>query len=172
MAPSKKATKKTAKKKAKSNKPKCKGLFDHFNAVTSVQDPNYFDKLTDDDKKTWSSYMIMRMLSYEEAYLEAINELQKYSGKHRYEGLSPEMLYKLLIGFLPKQRIFNKFLKGKNEDKYPKVLVDLITNHFEISRLEAISYIDIYNLSADGKDDMMEICKMYGHTEKEIKKWK
>ncbi len=37
-----------------------KSLFDHIKAVTQFQDPNYWDKLEDGDKKTWSNYMVHR----------------------------------------------------------------------------------------------------------------
>ena len=33
---------------------KAKTLFDHLNHITSVQDATYFDKLSDEDRKTWS----------------------------------------------------------------------------------------------------------------------
>ena len=40
-----------------------KKLFDHINAITSEQDPKYFDKLTEEDLKSWSNFMINRFLS-------------------------------------------------------------------------------------------------------------
>jgi hypothetical protein len=33
-----------------------KTLFNHLTAITSEQDPNYWDKLDDGDKKTFSNY--------------------------------------------------------------------------------------------------------------------
>ena len=39
-----------------------KGLFDHIKAITSEQNPKYWDILEDDDKKTWSNYMVHRFL--------------------------------------------------------------------------------------------------------------
>ena len=36
---------------------KKKSLFDHVNAVTSQQHPNYWDEISDDDKKSWSNYI-------------------------------------------------------------------------------------------------------------------
>ena len=38
-----------------------KTLFDHIKAVTQFQDPKYWDKLEETDKKTWSNYMVQRL---------------------------------------------------------------------------------------------------------------
>ena len=64
---------------AESSVSKRLGLFDHINAVTSVQDPNYFKKISEEDKKSWSNYMISRFFSMEPEFVEVINEFQKYS---------------------------------------------------------------------------------------------
>ena len=45
-------------------------LFDHINAITTIQDPKYFDKLTDEDLKTWSNFMINRFLSMKPEWVE------------------------------------------------------------------------------------------------------
>ena len=55
---------------------KKKSLFDHVNQVTSVQNPNYWDEISDEDKKTWSNYMINRFLSMNSDWIELVNELQ------------------------------------------------------------------------------------------------
>ena len=44
-------------------------LFDHINAITTIQDPKYFDKLGDEDLKTWSNFMINRFLSMKPEWL-------------------------------------------------------------------------------------------------------
>ena len=53
-----------------------KTLFDHLNAITKDQDPKYFDTLSEEDKKTWSNYMIHRFLSMDYDFVEAIADLQ------------------------------------------------------------------------------------------------
>ena len=67
---------------------KKKTLFDHIKQITSVQDENYWDKISDADKKTWSNYMVHRFLSMKMEWIELVNELQKYN-------LEPKELYKL-----------------------------------------------------------------------------
>ena len=49
-------------------------------------------------------------------------------------------------------------------------VIDIITKHFEISTAEAVSYLDMYYLSEQGKQDLLTIIKSYGVDPKEIKK--
>ena len=157
-------TVKKAKKKTTTRK--SLGLFDHINAVKEKQDPSYFSKISDDDKKTWSNWMILRALSYNKEYTECANELQVYC-----HSLPAEVMYKLLIDLIPKARSFDKFINGK-KDKYPAKKVELMAKYFEISQSEAIDYMEVFNLTDDGKAEMITIFEKYGNTQKEIKKWK
>ena len=67
---------------------KKKSLFDHIKQITSIQNPNYWNDISEDDKKTWSNYMVHRFLSMNMDWIELVNELQKYN-------LKPKELYKL-----------------------------------------------------------------------------
>ena len=58
---------------------KKKSLFDHVRQVTSVQNPNYWDEISEEDKKAWSNYMVNRFLSMQPAWIDLVNELQKYN---------------------------------------------------------------------------------------------
>ena len=58
---------------------KTKTLFDHIKAITSIQDPKYWDKLEEGDKKTWSNYMIHRFLSMNKDWIEVLSEIQPYT---------------------------------------------------------------------------------------------
>ena len=59
-----------------------KSLFDHIKAITSVQSPTYWDTLEDDDKKTWSNYMVHRFLSMNPDWIEVLSEIQPLSLIH------------------------------------------------------------------------------------------
>ena len=74
---------------------KKKSLFDHINQITSVQNPNYWDDISEEDKKTWSNYMTHRFLSMKMDWIEIVNEIQKYQ-------LEPKELYKFYTDILPK----------------------------------------------------------------------
>jgi hypothetical protein len=146
---------------------KAKGLFDHVKAITSEQDPKYWDKLEDADKKSWSNYMIHRFLSMEPEWIDTIAELQPYT-----EILEPKELYLAYIGILPKSRKFLKYVKGKKEDKHEKWLVQLVKQDYQCSIKESEDYLDILYATKKGREHIKYICEKYGTEPKVITKLK
>ena len=74
-----------------------KSLFDHIKQITDVQNPNYWSDISDEDKKSWSNYMVNRFLSMKMDWIDIVNEVQKYD-------LEPEIVYKLytnIFYFMP-----------------------------------------------------------------------
>ena len=119
-----------------------KTLFDHIKAITQFQDPNYFDKLEEDDLKTWSNYMIHRFLSMNSNWIEVLSDLQPYT-----EQLTPKQLYLAYIGLLPKGRHYLRYVKGKKANKYESWMVELIKEDFQCSLRQAEEYVEILYLS-------------------------
>lgn len=146
---------------------KVKTLFDHLNAITYVQDPNYWSTLTDSDKKTWNTYMINRYLSMNMDLTETIAYLDKYTVTN---GLKPEYVYKLYINILPKSKQYLSYVKSNNSIKYNKELINMISNHYKVSNREAIDYLTIFYLNEKHKNDLLHLLSMYGLEQKEIKK--
>ncbi len=142
---------------------KKKSLFDHIKQITDVQSPNYWDEISEEDKKSWSNYMVNRFLSMKPEWIEVVNELQKYK-------LQPKELYKLHTNILPKGKQWLKYIKGKNEMDYPKWLINIVVNHEEISKKEAIEYIDMLMLTEGGMLELGELSRKWGVEEKKIKK--
>ena len=144
-----------------------KKLFDHLNAITSEQDPNYFDKLSEEDLKSWSNFMVNRFLSMKPEWVELIATLLPLS-----QTLSPKEMYKLYINVIPKGKYFLKYVKGKSEDKYERFLIDLIKKEFLVSEIQAIEYIEILYSIREGRENIKYICEKYGIEKKEITKLK
>lgn len=144
-----------------------KTLFDHIKAVTQFQDPNYWDKLEEADKKTWSNYMIHRFLSMNSDWIEVLSEIQPYT-----QVLEPKQLYLSLIGIIPKGRYFLKYTKGKKDNKYESFLVDLIKQDFMCSSKEAEDYCEILYSTREGRENIKYICEKYGVDKKQITKLK
>ena len=84
---------------------KAKSLFDHIKQITDVQNPNYWSDISEEDKKSWSNYMVNRFLSMKMDWIDIINEVQKYN-------LEPKMVYKLYTNIFPKGRHWLKYIKG------------------------------------------------------------
>jgi hypothetical protein len=137
-------------------------IFDHLSGITDKKIS--WDSLSESDRKSFSPYMINRWLSMNMNYLDVVNECQQYT----IGQLSPRDTYKLYFDILPKQKSFNKYVKGKKSDKYNPELVDLLSNHFLISRKEVTDYLDI--TLDESKNTVMEIIKKYGKTDKEAAK--
>ena len=146
---------------------KTKTLFDHIKAITSIQDPNYWDTLEEGDKKTWSNYMIHRFLSMNPDWISVLSEIQPYT-----QVLEPKQLYLSLIGLLPKGKYYLKYTKGKGEAKYEGWLVDLMVNEFTCSKKEALEYLEIFYATREGRENVKYICEKYGIDKKQITKLK
>lgn len=144
-----------------------KTLFDHIKAITSEQNPKYWDTLEDSDKKTWSNYMIHRFLSMNSDWIEVLSEIQPYT-----QVLEPKQLYLTLIGIIPKGRHYLKYTKGKGENKYESWLIDLLKQDFQCSLKEAEEYCDILYSTRSGRENLKYICEKYGIDTKEITKLK
>lgn len=140
-----------------------KTLFDHINHIYEVQSPDYFDTLSDGDKKTYSVYMVNRFLSMNPHQLPLINYIQSHS-------LTPEQHYRVVAGVLPRGKQFNRFIKGAKEEKYEPWLVSLVARHFLVSESEAIEYIE--QLYGTNVGELSQIARMYGTSEKFLKKAK
>ena len=144
-----------------------KKLFDHLNALTAEQDPDYFNKLTEEDIKSWSNFMINRFLSMKPEWVELIASIQPLT-----QTLEPEQMYKLYINILPKGKQYLKYTKGKAEDKYEQFLIDLIKKEYDCSERQANDYVEVLYASREGRENIQYICERYGLTKKEISKLK
>ena len=144
-----------------------KTLFDHIKAVTQFQDPKYWDKLEEGDKKTWSNYMVHRFLSMNPDWIEVLSEIQPYT-----QVLEPKQLYLSLIGIIPKGRYFLKYTKGKKDNKYESFLIDILVQDFQCSTKEAEDYCEILYSTREGRENIKYICEKYGVDKKQITKLK
>jgi hypothetical protein len=142
-------------------------LFDHLNQITAVQDPNYWSKLSDEDRKTWSNFMVHRFLSMNYDFIELIAELQPLT-----QTLAPELFYKLLINVIPKGKVYLRYIKGKYEETTDKQIVDLIAVEYSCSNNTAIDYYDILMNIKGGKEYIQYLREKYGMTEEKKKKGK
>jgi len=144
-----------------------KSLFDHIKAITTEQNPNYWETLDEGDKKTWSNYMIHRFLSMNPDWIQVLSEIQPYT-----QTLEPKQLYLALIGLLPKGKYYLKYTKGKNDTKYESWLIDLLKQDFQCSKKEAEEYTEILYSTREGRENIKYICEKYGIESKQITKLK
>ena len=141
---------------------KTMGLFDHVSNIKTKK--LLWKDMTDGDRKTWSTYMVNRIVSMNENYTDLVNQLQKYT----MGILDSRETQRLYCEILPYDRSFSKYIKGKNEDKYDKELVNIIRSHYYYSSQEAEEYLDI--ILPINPNEIIALLKKYGKTVKEIEK--
>ena len=61
----------SGKRSGKKSSIKRKSLFDHINQITKIQNPNYWEQISEEDKKTWSNYMVNRFLSMKSDWIDS-----------------------------------------------------------------------------------------------------
>ena len=144
-----------------------KSLFDHLNAITQEKDPKYWDKLEESDRKTWSTYMILRFLSMKPEWIELIADVQPY-----LQEAPPKAVYLSLMGLIPKTKAFLKYMKPASADKYEDWVIEMVGKYYEVSKLEAEDYVHILYQTTAGKIHIKEIAEAYGTDPKQITKLK
>lgn len=148
--------------KTKEDKPKALGLFDHVKHIRTVQDPNYFDNLSEEDRKSFNHFMLLRALSMDENALEMMAELYRY-----FDKIPSPQFYKLLIAVTPKTHRWVPWVKARFL-RHNKDLVNLIADHFEEPRIHANQYINLLIQTDEGLEELVSICRKYGMSDKEV----
>ena len=136
---------------------KPKGLFDHLNHITSNQSKDYWNTLTETEKKQWSNYMINRFLSMKMEWTDFVNEIQKLK-------LDSRMLYLVYSNVLPKGKQYLKYIKKKKQTIYNTQVIQKVSEYFEISKSESEDYLNLLS-----KEQIRELVSKYGYTDKELK---
>ena len=121
----------------------------------------HWNEFTEDEQKKFSPFIINRWLSMDSEFIEIVNVFQKYA----IGTLEPREVYKWYCDVLPKGKRFNKYVKGKREKKYDKELVNIITNHFECSKLQVQEYLELID-----REELKSILEMYGLDKKTMKR--
>ena len=134
-------------------------IFDWINQMLVTK--KHWNEFTEDEQKKFSPFIINRWLSMDKDFIEIVNVFQKYA----IGTLEPREVYKWYCDVLPRGKRFNKYIKSKRDKKYDKELIDIISNHFECSKLQTKQYLELIN-----KEELKEILEKYGLDKKKIKR--
>ena len=100
-------------------------LFDHIKQITEKKvSQGYWESLSESEQKSFSTYLVNRYLSMNMNWVDFVNSLQKYT----IGLLKPREVYHVYEGFVPKGKVYLKWIKGKANKKYNDKLVDYISN--------------------------------------------
>ena len=134
-------------------------IFDWINNILVTK--KHWDDFTEDEQKKFSPFIINRWLSMDKDFIEVVNVFQKYS----IGTLEPREVYKWYCDILPRGKRFNKYIKGKSAKKFDKELVEIMSSHFECSKLQTKQ-----NLELISREELKSILEMYGKDKKTIKR--
>lgn len=95
---------------------------------------------TEDEKNDFNSYMIHKVLSMDENYIELANIVQKMPPT------SKEQIYNVYLNILPKKPLYSKYIKSTTKS-YSSEFLTQIAYYFQCSKKEASEYITILSKS-------------------------
>lgn len=154
---------KTSKKtKNVDNLPKKKSLFDHVKHIRQIQDPDYYTRLSEDDRKSFNHFMIIRALAMDDTLVEDMAELYPY-----FDKIPSPQFYTLLIAMVPKSMSFHPWIKSKFM-KHKSELLDIVGKRFQIPKYQANAYVNILLRSDEGQAELINICRAFGLNDDEI----
>lgn len=151
-------------KEEKNISQKSKGLFDHINHIREVKSPDYYDKLSVEEKKSFNKYVLLMGLSMDQSCIDEIAYISKY-----FNSVPDRLFYKLCCDVVPHGRKFCKWIKA-NKRSVNKDLIQLIANHYKISKADSYDYCIMMINNEKGLTELVSVCKLYGKTEKELEK--
>jgi hypothetical protein len=152
------------KKKTEEVKVETKTVFDHLNAIYTDKTVEYFDRLEEKDLKTYNQYMLNRFISMNPIQTLVVDEIQQYYP------IPDKAHYQYFADALPRGKRYDKYVKPSKKVEYKEWIVEIVSKHYEVSKKEAVEYLDIYY--QQNKTALKELCEFYGKTEKEIKELK
>ncbi len=144
------------------NAPKRSTVFDHVKHIRQVKDPEYYNNLTEDNRKSFNHFMILRALSMDAELVETMAQLYQI-----FDKIPSPQFYQLLIAIVPRSNRFCPWVKSKvlrnNKD-----LLELVAKRFKVAKYQANEYVNLLLRSEAGQVELGYICKAYGLSDKEV----
>lgn len=139
-------------------------FFDHVKHIRQEKDPLYYINLSNESKKTFNHFMILRALSMDNDIVDVIALLYQVSDK-----IPSAQFYQLLIKLVPTNTTFYPWIKSRGMS-HNKILLEWVAKKFKVSMYQAREYVNILIRSDSGQLELIEICKSFGLEDKEIEK--
>ena len=129
-----------------------------------MKDSNYWNTLSDKEKKDFNHWMILTGLSQDESLIPLCSKLWK---EGYYDKIPSPQFYTLLCQLVPysDRKIF--WSKGKKKNL---VLLKYISQWFSISTREADEYLSIFMTSDSGMTELAKILEGCGLNDSEAEK--
>ena len=141
-----------------------RGLFDHVKHIRQVQSKDYYDTLSESERKTFSKFMILRVLSMDSKIVDEISYISKYM-----EVLPDKQFYDLLIKCIPKDYRFYPYIK-KSTKEINSTIIKCITEKYQIGSADASDYYSLFIQTESGINNLVELIQSYGYSQSEVEK--
>lgn len=142
--------------------PKRRTLFDHVKHIRQIQDPDYYTNLSEDDRKGFNHFMIIRALAMDDTMVEDMAQLYQF-----FDSIPSPQFYQLLIAMVPRNNRFSPWIKSKVL-KHNKNLLALVAKRFQVPKYQANDYINLLLRTEEGQAELVAICKAFGLEDKEV----
>ena len=86
-----------------------------------------YEQLTDEEKEVINPYMLHRFISMNENYVGITNLAQNFPPTEK------EKIYKFYLEFIPKNKVYLKYIKSSKKNLNSKLL-EILSNYFKVSR--------------------------------------
>jgi hypothetical protein len=131
---------------------------DHILQITQTKDIDYYDNLSDEERKSFSPWLIIKYLSFS---IDLIPVLGEYLP--RLNSLRPGELYKVLIEIIPKGNYSFKSIKRKSiKPVYNTSIIELLIKEYQCSKLQGEEYYDILDEIGELEKTVKELRVKYG----------
>jgi hypothetical protein len=131
-------------------------IFDWFKQVTYNKDP--WSSFSEEDQAAFNPYMVHRLVSMYEPYIELANYLQQFWQ------LKPDQIYLIYCNYLPENKVFAKYIKS-TKSKVNNELLEVLATHFQVSTREIKEYLHILD-----ENQIKDILSSRGINDDELKK--
>jgi len=138
-----------------------KSLSSHIKQITEVQNIDYYETLTDEEKENFdkSTFFIFEKLGL---CMELIPILDKY--KSVLKGEKGKRLYTALIEVIPKGIYTYKQIKKGKVKRYNPIMVDLMVREYQCSTNTAKEYIEVLEGIGRYYEELERLMGKYGVT--------
>ena len=137
-------------------------MFDHVKHIRQIQDPDYYVNMSEDDRKSFNHFMILRALAMDDDLVEDMAQLYQI-----FDKIPSPQFYRLLIELVPRNNRFCPWVKSKVM-KHNKLLLGYVSKRFKISKYQANDYVNILLRTEEGQGELVSICKAFGLEDKEV----
>jgi len=131
-------------------------IFDWFKQVTYNKDP--WSSFSEEDQAAFNPYMVHRLVSMYEPYIELANYLQQFWQ------LKPDQIYLIYCNYLPENKVFAKYIKS-TKSRVNNELLEVLATHFQVSTREIKEYLHILD-----ENQIKDILSSRGINDDELKK--